>query len=239
MPNDTQQFEAMSRGSIPHRAQTGRLMKTALKSISRGAFPETAHPQPEADQKHAAPLHGLARGRSANLPRLKTVPSPKTAGNTPIPPLVRYWVLWRDDDAEMRKAFNMPVPDEVRLPHAGLCSFGFPTPGELMDDLRSKGWRDDALDHAANRIAMVEITSSGLSVTAFETLAAAIKAHKAGEDPEKLKPCPFCGKSDRLVVIDWTHERPDGSEYIGDAVKCDRCDAIAPLTVFQSRVIPQ
>lgn len=180
-------------------------------------------------------MHGPANRRPAGLSRLKTVPSPKTAGNTPISPLVRYWVLWRNDDAEMRKAFNMPARGQVRFSHEGICSFGFPTPGELMDDLRSKGWRDDALDHAANRIAMVEITSSGLSVTAFDTLAAAIKAHKAGEEPENLKPCPFCGKSDRLVVIDWTHERPDGSEYIGDAVKCDRCDAIAPLAVHQSR----
>lgn len=59
---------------------------------------------------------------------------------------------------------------------------------------------------------------------------------KCKATPPKLKPCPFCKKSDRLSLIHWIHERANGAEFNGDAVKCDRCDAIAPLAVFQGRI---
>lgn len=62
-----------------------------------------------------------------------------------------------------------------------------------------------------------------------------IDAKPAASKGQQLKPCPFCKKTDRLSLIQWIHERPNGGEFKGDAVKCDRCDAIAPLAVFQSR----
>ncbi len=164
--------------------------------------------------------------------------APKTGFSTKpekSTPQNRYWTLWRGDDAAARTAYGMPPRDTPEFPHEGICSFGFLTPGELMADLLTKNWSKDPFDHAPNRFALVQITPAGLNVTAFDTYAAAVKAHKDGEDPEKLKPCPFCGRRDKLVMIDWTHERPDGTEYNGDAVKCDRCDAIAPLAVFQTR----
>ena len=183
---------------------------------------------------HAAPLHGPARGRSAARSNQKTRLVCKSGLISPDFTPFRYWILWRNDDAQMRAAFGMPPASEKRFPHQGLCAVGFESPSELMADLASKGWRKDALDHQPNRIALVETTPTGIRVTEFPTYAAAVKAHKTGEDPGKLKPCPFCGKRDKLVLIDWTHERPDGTEYIGDAVKCDRCDTVVPLAVFQN-----
>jgi len=48
-----------------------------------------------------------------------------------------------------------------------------------------------------------------------------------------LKNCPFCDKTDHLEILTLTTERPDGSEFIGDAVKCTLCEALAPLIVWQ------
>jgi hypothetical protein len=62
---------------------------------------------------------------------------------------------------------------------------------------------------------------------------AAEAARTAESQKSALKPCPFCGLADRLEIMDWTHERRDGTESEGDAVKCNRCDAIAPVGVWQ------
>ena len=48
-----------------------------------------------------------------------------------------------------------------------------------------------------------------------------------------LKPCPFCRQADLLEVTGWTNQRPDGSEYNGDAVNCHRCDSVVPLAAWQ------
>lgn len=200
------------------------------------------------------PFAGHASPSLACLPKSEWELPPQTGQVGPKPNPARYWILWRNDDAQMRTALRMPAASENRFPHQGLCTGGFESPGELMADLVSKGWRKDALDHQPNRIALVETTSSGIRVNAFPTYATAVRADAAfkkspptppvrpkidtklsdSEGPQ-LKPCPFCKKADRLSLINWTHERPDGTEYIGEAVKCDRCDAIAPLAVFQSR----
>jgi hypothetical protein len=47
-----------------------------------------------------------------------------------------------------------------------------------------------------------------------------------------LADCPLCRKSDCLEIVDWIHERKDGTEYHGEAVRCNRCDAIAPLRAW-------
>jgi hypothetical protein len=48
-------------------------------------------------------------------------------------------------------------------------------------------------------------------------------------------PCPFCFKTDELEIINWSNERADGSEYNGKAARCNRCDAIAPLSAWIKR----
>lgn len=50
-----------------------------------------------------------------------------------------------------------------------------------------------------------------------------------------LKPCPFCGMADRLQIMGWSHERPDYTEFEGDAVNCNRCDCVVPLAAWQGR----
>ena len=47
--------------------------------------------------------------------------------------------------------------------------------------------------------------------------------------PLHLPECPFCRREDELEIINWSNERADGGEYIGEAVRCNRCDAVAPL----------
>lgn len=52
----------------------------------------------------------------------------------------------------------------------------------------------------------------------------------AGMDTE----CPFCRLSDQLESIDWCNELPDGSQYEGPAIRCNRCFAIAPTAAWLS-----
>lgn len=56
-------------------------------------------------------------------------------------------------------------------------------------------------------------------------------------DPLRLLsiPCPFCGKIDMLEIMHWSQERRDGTEYDGDAVRCHRCEAIAPIAAWSKR----
>ena len=54
-------------------------------------------------------------------------------------------------------------------------------------------------------------------------------------DDVPLKVCPFCRCGDLLEEIDWSNERADGSEYIGPAIRCNRCDAIAPAAAWMNR----
>jgi hypothetical protein len=52
-------------------------------------------------------------------------------------------------------------------------------------------------------------------------------------------PCPFCNQTEHLEIIDWSNERPDGTEYDGDAVRCNQCTAIAPVEAWAIRAIQQ
>ena len=47
------------------------------------------------------------------------------------------------------------------------------------------------------------------------------------DDALTATPCPFCKRTDSLEILPWSSERRDGMEYKGDAVRCNRCDAIA------------
>lgn len=61
-----------------------------------------------------------------------------------------------------------------------------------------------------------------------------VKPTNQSHQPD-LPACPFCNRTDEIEVINWSNERADGSEYCGEAVKCNRCDAIAPLGTWLSR----
>jgi hypothetical protein len=55
-----------------------------------------------------------------------------------------------------------------------------------------------------------------------------------GLDPLAL-PCPYCGKTDELEIVNWSQERRDGTEYIGDAMRCHRCESIVTLAAWMKR----
>lgn len=59
----------------------------------------------------------------------------------------------------------------------------------------------------------------------------ALAAHEKAI-PNHLPGCPFCHQSDLLETIEWVHERKDQSEFHGEAVRCNRCDVIAPLPIW-------
>jgi hypothetical protein len=49
-----------------------------------------------------------------------------------------------------------------------------------------------------------------------------------------LAACPFCRKTDRLIRGYMAFmERPDGSEFEGELVRCLRCDCMVPLAVWK------
>ena len=49
---------------------------------------------------------------------------------------------------------------------------------------------------------------------------------------DPLPPCPFCQRADLLEEIHWSNEREDGTEFDGPAIRCNRCDAIAPAAAW-------
>lgn len=69
---------------------------------------------------------------------------------------------------------------------------------------------------------------------------------RSGAEPEKgkevqsshLPACPFCRQDDQLEIINWVNERADGSEYTGEAVRCNRCDAVTPLFTWLNLFTP-
>jgi hypothetical protein len=48
-------------------------------------------------------------------------------------------------------------------------------------------------------------------------------------------PCPFCARTDSLQIINWSNGRRDGTEYKGEAVKCNRCESITPAAAWARR----
>lgn len=122
------------------------------------------------------------------------------------------------------------------LEHEGLCCHGYDSPQALMKELRKWGRKPSQFNTSIERFARVEVTSSGFNVVYFPSYRAAVETHACKSSKAVLCACPFCHRADQLDIIGWTHEREDGSEYIGDAVKCNRCDAIAPLNVWQRRL---
>lgn len=66
--------------------------------------------------------------------------------------------------------------------------------------------------------------AKGITIKALMTEAITAGLQRLRDFP----PCPFCARADMMRETEWTHEHRDGSEYIGPALICDRCDAIAP-----------
>jgi len=52
--------------------------------------------------------------------------------------------------------------------------------------------------------------------------------------PAKLPRCPFCMKADMIQELWWAWEAFDGSEHESPALRCNRCNAIAPKPVWES-----
>lgn len=98
--------------------------------------------------------------------------------NLPTPQAGAYWVLWRrEDDSEIRRAWDILPRERPPLPHEGLCVCGFESPPKLLADLLDKGWKKDSFNRTANRFARIETTATGIVVTSFETYEAACHAH--------------------------------------------------------------
>jgi hypothetical protein len=154
---------------------------------------------------------------------------------------------------------------QVEPPHDQLCRFQYATAKELMSHLRTLGHsprsvgkklalvklteRGFRVSLGHSYAAAVQMDRTRALIDEFIAIGPAYDAMVAGWERKKLaalteeafaevpdlNPCPFCRQSDLLEVTGWTHMRPDGSEYEGDAVNCHRCDCVVPLGVWQGR----
>ena len=143
-----------------------------------------------------------------------------------------YWTLKRfggrtAEDAARHKASIDLNP----FPHNGLCWFGFDSPQKLIEHLRTLGWKTTQFTNTTDQFARVETTELGFNVLTFPSYAAAVASVKYSPDAP-LPECPFCLKNDRLERLEWSAERADGSDYEGPAVRCNRCDAVAPAAAW-------
>ena len=76
---------------------------------------------------------------------------------------------------------------------------------------------------------------TGLTVDQFVRKVVLERCAKLEDDALTAIPCPFCKSTDSLEILPWTNERKDGTEYDGDAVRCNRCDAIAAADSWARR----
>jgi len=75
-------------------------------------------------------------------------------------------------------------------------------------------------------------------VTDFTDMSASETSPTGCNSEARLPACPFCHLADQLETIAWSDERADGRQYNGDAVRCNRCNAIAPLFTWLSLSTP-
>lgn len=169
-------------------------------------------------------------------------PKPDAASECPQAPGSFYWTI------------NHPsyiVPSYVNPRLGSYLVFGPPhsltgvfalTAKELMHQLRGYGWKPSRFSNCPQKLTRIELHENGFSAVHFDSYAKALeddeqrmeKASKASRKRSSYS-CPFCGHADRLRKTRWTHERPDGSEYMGTALICDRCDAVAPAHLWKAR----
>ena len=112
-----------------------------------------------------------------------------------------------------------------------------PTTARSLPTPQPAAWsRGDALDRLLTTMLQGEkkwLSELGSASAALNQNPAAVDASKeVAENP--LPKCPFCRLSDQLEEVNWSNERADGSEYIGLAVRCNRCSAIAPVAAWLS-----
>jgi len=148
-----------------------------------------------------------------------------------------YWVTkrWGGTSKETAARYGVPVYENP-FEHEGLCDKGASSPQILMKRLRELGWKPSHFTDSSEKFARIEITRTGFNVVYFPSYAAAVAAWKT-PGGKVLAECPFCQLSDRIEIISWSNERADGSEFIGDAVRCNRCDAVVPLHLWQRRIV--
>ncbi len=168
---------------------------------------------------------------------MKTAKPP--AVHTPIADTIQqrpkiYWVLkrWGGQTTATAARYGVSVYENP-FEHEGLGSHGDDSPQDLLKRLKEIGWKTDNFTNSSDKFARVEVTRAGFNVICFPSYRAALAAHKGERSESSLPACPFCRLSDQLEAINWTSERNDGSEFIGEAVKCHRCEAIAPLSAWK------
>lgn len=168
-------------------------------------------------------------------PSKERMTRPATDASSPSRPNV-YWVMkrWGGRSAATAARYGVSIYENP-FEHEGLSGVANKSPQDLMRRLKKIGWKTAAFTNSPEKIARVEVTRAGFNVVYFPSYAAAVEAHKCKPSEAGLPACPFCRLSDQLDITAWTNERMDGSEYTGDAVRCLRCDAIAPLTAWLSR----
>jgi hypothetical protein len=147
-----------------------------------------------------------------------------------------YWTLSFSPAVTTDQAAAFGVLPSNGYPHC-LTRHQCGTAKELMEALAKVGRNPDQFTSSSDRFARVEITANGFTVTCFPSYSAALANDGEAGHPIRsdiLPTCPFCRQSDRLETIDWSSERQDGTEYVGEAVRCNRCDAIAPVPAWLS-----
>lgn len=174
-------------------------MKTATKKPAKSANSKTITP--------------TADGESEKLsrPRLLASDAKGRAGQC-------YWTI---------KMSAAPPPKDwgvigvERPPHGMLCTFQFGTLKALVKRLKDF----DFTRARMTNLARVRLTGTGFLVDYYPTLADALAAEK---EPAGEHCCPFCLKSDMIEEIRWAGERFDGTDFELPALRCNRCDLIAP-----------
>lgn len=147
-----------------------------------------------------------------------------------------YWTLSYSPAVTAEQGAALAIPPDNGFPHA-LTRHQCGTAQELMEALVKIGRTPDQFTGSSDRFCRVDMMPRGFNVVCFPSYAAALLSDDEAKAPrcsEINPPCPFCRQADRLETIGWTNDRADGSEYVGDAVRCNRCDAIAPLPAWLS-----
>jgi hypothetical protein len=86
------------------------------------------------------------------------------------------WVLWRSLE-QLTELQAYDYPERTVFLHQCFGGPGFESPESLLADLLKRGWSITSFDNTGNVFARIEPTSTGLTVTRYETYASALRAH--------------------------------------------------------------
>jgi hypothetical protein len=134
-----------------------------------------------------------------------------------------YWTIRRSDEPPPKDWGIMHVEHS---PHYMLHDMQFGTIKALVKRLAEF----EIPRAGVANLARMRLSEDGFQVEYFATLAAALAAEKetTGKDC-----CPFCMKSDMIEEIEWSGERFDGTDFRLPALRCNRCDMLAPKGIWQ------